>query len=635
VLLGNNAKALLAASGALISTPARADNADYASVDMLRVYPGTLNVAALQGDVGFERGFVLAPAARGQLNLLAFGSVKSAFADGSGERVVMSDLAAGSLPGVLSPRPLSVKGDIDLLTYAKFTDGLQFHTNGGLHAGDPEPVRIVALTGDVVGDEKAVQTVILAKRAEILAGNDIRNFGYKIQQPDAADVTRVEAGRDIIDKTGATGPVNVSHQVSGPGRVDLAAGRNVDLGNGQGVTTRGNLDNPYLPDKGAGINVSAGARADYAGFVRTNLAIDDLPAADQAALIATMRALQSALPATLDAAQALAAFNALPAAQSRAFLEARKPLLNALFFAKVRQASQGPDGAVATNLAAFDGLIASMFPAAATTGGDINVFGSQVKTERGGEIDMFAPGGSVYAGLLQQPAWLAAQLRNDPAYASRLGVTTVRGGALQALVKEDFLVNQGRVFTLGGGDITLVSQYGDIDAGRGAKTAVSAPPPVIKVDPQTGNVVVDISGSISGSGIATLRTGPEVAASNVYPVAPRGTFNAGDAGVRSSGAVVIIADKVLNAGNIAAGSGVSGAKTADTSSLGGAVAAPPAAPVTRTENFASAANANPDAASTLTVELLGLGTAPGGIAPPAKEDETQDPRRAAQRAQAR
>jgi hypothetical protein len=290
---------------------------------------------------------------------------------------------------------------------------------------------------------------------------------------------------------------------------------------------------------------------------------------------------------------------------------------------------------VATNLAAFDGLIASLFPAAATTGGDVNVFGSQVKTERGGEIEMFAPGGSVYAGLLQQPAWLAAQLRNDPAYASRLGVTTVRGGALQALVKEDFLVNQGRVFTLGGGDITLVSQYGDIDAGRGAKTAVSAPPPVIKVDPQTGNVVVDISGSISGSGIATLRTAPDVAASNVYPVAPRGTFNAGDAGVRSSGAVVIIADKVLNAGNISAGSGVSGAKTADTSALGGAVAAPPAAPVTRAESFASAANPNPDAASTLTVELLGFGAVPGGTSPPAKDDETPDPKRAAQRAQAR
>ena len=59
------------------------------------------------------------------------------------------------------------------------------------------------------------------------------------------------------------------------------------------------------------------------------------------------------------------------------------------------------------------------------------------------------------------------------------------------------LVNQGRVFTLAGGDITLVSQYGNIDAGKGAKTASSAPPPLITVD-GNGNIEVDVSNSISG-----------------------------------------------------------------------------------------------------------------------------------------
>jgi multidrug efflux pump subunit AcrA (membrane-fusion protein) len=95
------------------------------------------------------------------------------------------------------------------------------------------------------------------------------------------------------------------------------------------------------------------------------------------------------------------------------------------------------------------------------------------------------------------------------------------------------------VFTLGGGDITMVSQYGNIDAGRGSKTASSAPPPLLTTDEKTGNTKIDISGSISGSGIATLKTSDKQPASDVVALAPRGIFDAGDAGVRSTGKVQI------------------------------------------------------------------------------------------------
>jgi filamentous hemagglutinin family protein len=623
VVLGSNAAALVAASGAQIATPLAADTSDYQNTDMFRVYPGTLNVTALRGDISYERGFTLAPSAKGQLNLLAGGSVKSAFSSGS-EHVVMSDLDPASLPGVLSPRALSVKGDINLLTYAQFTDGLQFHTassdtSNGLHGSDNQPVRIIALNGDVSGDVNAPQTFILPKRAEIIAGNDIRDLGFKIQNVNASDVTLVQAGRDFIDTTSPVQSTAVSHQVSGPGRVDIEAGRNVDLGNSNGLRTRGNLDNPYLSDTGAGINIVAGAHADYAGFVRSNVSVGDLPEADQVALITYMRGLQPSLPASLSAADALTAFNALPSSQSQSFLNARKPLLNTLFFTKTRLASQAIGGGAAKDLSAFDGIIASLFPATSITGGDVNVFGSQIKTERGGDVSVLTPGGSVFAGLSQQPAWLAAQLKTNPGFAANLGVTTIRGGALQSLVKDDFLVNQGRVFTLGGGDITLISQYGNIDAGRGTKTAVSAPPPLITTDAK-GNTVVDISGSISGSGIATLRTSDDVPASNVYPVAPRGVFDAGDAGVRSTGTVNITAQTVLNAGNISAGSGVSGAKTADASALGGAVSAPATAPATKAENFGAPPAPSAAGANSLTVELIGLPGQNGG----SQENVTQE-----------
>ena len=603
VVLGNNPNALVAVSGNAIAAPLAADVSDYRTSDMFRIYPGNLSVASLFGDISYERGFTLAPAAQGQLNLLAGQSIKSAFGAGGGERVVMSDVDPARLPGVNSPRPLSVNSDIALLTYSGGTDGIQFHTpavpgSDGLHSTDAEPVRIIALNGDITGDVRSAYTAILPKRAEISAGRDISNFGFKIQQLAPGDVTRIDAGRDFVDSTSSLGPISVRHLIGGPGRVDLVAGRNIDLGNGGGIVTRGNLDNSYLPEAGAGINLVAGAKADYENFFRKYVTSSDLSGSP---VVAPENDPNGAAPPT-----GLEIFDALKPAEQAAFLDSRKPLLNRIFFSKLRAASTGPDGGVAKDLSQFDAIIASLYPVASLTGGDINVFGSQLKTERGGEIDLFAPGGSLFAGLQQQPIWLANLLRSNPGAASQFGVLTIRGGEVQGLVKTDFQVNQGRVFTLGGGDITLVSQYGDIDAGRGTKTAVSAPPPLITTDAK-GNTVVDISGSIAGSGIATLSTGPDVPASNVYPVAPRGIFDAGDAGVRSTGSVSIVAQTVLNANNIAAAGSVSGAK-ADSSGLAAAASAPPSAPpATKTEAISNPPAPPADAAANLTVELLGIG----------------------------
>ncbi|HTY99907.1 MAG TPA: filamentous hemagglutinin family protein, partial [Rhodocyclaceae bacterium] len=278
----------------------------------------------------------------------------------------------------------------------------------------------------------------------------------------------------------------------------------------------------------------------------------------------------------------------------------RKSVLNDLFFNKVAEAT-GAKGGGTLDLTLFDAVIASLFPTADTSpGGDINVFGSQLKTERGGAIDLFAPAGSVYAGLVSMPPYLADKNRS---YAADLGIFTIGGGALQALVKTDFLVNQGRVFTLGGGDITLVSQYGNIDAGKGAKTAQSAPPPLLLTD-EHGNTFVDISSSISGSGIATLQTSADVPASNIYVIAPRGYFDAGDAGVRSSGDFSHVGE-LLNANNITTAGGQFSAGAATT--IAAASPSAPATPVAKTDDLVKTDATDANAAKSLTVELLGYG----------------------------
>jgi hypothetical protein len=186
------------------------------------------------------------------------------------------------------------------------------------------------------------------------------------------------------------------------------------------------------------------------------------------------------------------------------------------------------------------------------------------------------------------------------------------------LVGQDFVVNQGRVFSLGGGDITLVSQNGNIDAGKGAKTATSAPPPLLKTD-ANGNTELDIAGSISGSGIATLRTSDTQAPSNVVAFAPRGIFDAGDAGVRSTGKVQIEAAVVLNANNIAASGGVSGAVVVASAA---SVVPPSADTASAATQAATKQSSAPEVQIlALTVDVLGYGDV---SATPGKDDAREE-----------
>jgi filamentous hemagglutinin len=108
-------------------------------------------------------------------------------------------------------------------------------------------------------------------------------------------------------------------------------------------------------------------------------------------------------------------------------------------------------------------------------------------------------------------------------------------------------VNSSRIFTLKGGNILVwsdASGSGGIDAGRGSKTAISAPPPVVTVD-SAGNVKLDFSGAVAGSGIRTIQTDPTVEPGNVDLIAPLGTVNAGDAGVGAAGNLYVSAAHVV------------------------------------------------------------------------------------------
>lgn len=697
--------------------------------------PASLSMQSLSGKVSALNGFVMMPAATGQLSLLAKDSI--VLLNGTARSLRMLDNDPTSLSNTAAPRILT-EADLDLFT-GRTISGLAAHTKGGLHAADTQRTQVMALSGDILGDPLNSTSLDSPKATQIFAGRDIRDFGVRIQHNNADDISEFTAGRDYFHSTQSdnlSDVLKVSAAVTGPGRVDITAGRNIDFANSLGFVTRGGLDNPYLGAVGAGVNVATGIstsissatryaqfvshvtgewggaqyeveKANEASLLRSFVsektgsdyssssdaivlsAYKKLAAADRLefatkfgsmadialdstdtvvyslfqSFVAEKSSLKAAAIAT-DAsnsaavksqavlkAKSLAADTAKPSdvwaafmsldATTRADYLADHPsvatlmgqraarletllaadeqqAMNASFFALLR--TTGKDLSLQPlpqDLSQpFDLVVASLFPEQSIYGGgSIATFASQIKTEQGGDVDLLAPFGSVYAGLTQGVA--AAKAANQ-------GIFTIRGGDLRAMVNQDFLVNQGRVFTVGGGDITLVSQTRNIDAGKGAKTASSAPPPIIKISPD-GNVSVDVSSSISGSGIATLRTRDDQASSSVYVLAPRGEINAGDAGIKSENDLDIVAPIIKNADNIAAAGKISGVVTAPAAPA--APPAPPAAAATSTTNAAARGDnpLTPKPERVLSVELLGYGDDSGDG--DGNSDDSKNPRK--------
>src|SRR5262249_23514342 len=98
------------------------------------------------------------------------------------------------------------------------------------------------------------------------------------------------------------------------------------------------------------------------------------------------------------------------------------------------------------------------------------------------------------------------------------------------------------------GDITMWSSNADLNAGQGPKTSSNFPPVVVKISPDLF-VQPDEAGATTGAGIAALLTTPDSPPSDVNLIAPRGTVDAGAAGVRVSGNLSVVALRVLNADN--------------------------------------------------------------------------------------
>ncbi len=352
------------------------------------------------------------------------------------------------------------------------------------------------------------------------------------------------------------------------------------------------------------------------------------PTADSAAAVNLYRLLNTeADVAKLSAAGSLAALAAGPGGSiysAYVALEQRYPRV----FADYVQ--RRGEGAIPTGVTpiVFSNALAQVIAEVArpedVKGGNIASFQTSIQTYGGSDIDLWAPGGNIVVGLTSLPV------------GTTVGVLTTAGGAIRGVSSGDFNINLGKVLTAQGGDILLFSSQGSIDAGRGAKTSLSTPPPVrtplfetvvidgVETQVQVG-VKVSLPTSAAGSGIQTLSSDPDglgplatPKAGDVFLFAPAGAIDAGEAGIRSSGNIVLNAQTVLNASNIsssgssqgvpvvASGSIASSLATSGAASDSGAKAAQDAA-----KNAAEAARAatatGVQKPNILTVEVLGFG----------------------------
>lgn len=547
---------------------------DNNGVSSLRIYPGTLSVVSLRGGLTIDNTLTLYPEPSGSVNLLADeGIALGSPTSDTGFELIESNADPTLLPSAASPQGSYQTVSDQLASILSAYDIIQ-NAPVPVHLTGPAPdstlSRIVSLTGDVAVENPYESQLTFAAPAQIVAGGNVENMVVDFTNLDPTDVSAIVAGGDITyplsrDLQGTVNTIQTYIDVDGPGTLELIAGGSINLGTSGGVTSRGNIEDPGLAPTGASISLEAGVAVPggqtYATFINDYLASSALYTSD---LISYM---QPFLGETPTAAQALAAFEALPTLE-------QAPLIQTIFFDELLASGSAAagSGTLHGNFTRGYDAIQALFPDSVPSlnggkpspySGDIDLYFSRVYTLAGGNIDLLAPGGLINVGLATPPTSFGV---TKPA--SELGVVAETTGDVNAYSYGDFEVNESRVFAADGGNILIWSTQGNIDAGRGAKTAISAPPPTITY--VNGVPTVVFPAALTGSGIQTLATSPGVSPGNVDLFAPNGVVNANDAGI-VAGNLTIAATAVLGASNIKV-SGVSIGVPVEAGGLGASLA---------------------------------------------------------------
>ncbi|HSW11665.1 MAG TPA: filamentous hemagglutinin family protein, partial [Solimonas sp.] len=550
----------------------------------------------------------------------------------------------------------------------------ELHLPQALHADDGEPVRIYSLSGDIIDgndDHRGAVIVAADKPALLNAGRDIVNLSFRGQNLYDSDVTQISAGRDVYDPPlGLQGSVPFI-ELGGPGALVVRAGRDVGpitsandalaLGylrpndaSYPGIRTIGSQNNAYLPREGADIVVGFGTgpgielQAFAANYLDPSVPhnpsdpADELGTPDYSQRLISFvaryqtdqrrRAGVDGEANTPSAAEAWDAFRLMPDYQQQS-------LVYSVFFDILNRTGldfNDPDSRYSQQYARGYHAVETLFPAAfgysandlggsrngaleRIATGTFDMRGSTVQTQQGGDISVLGPGGSVLVGSASAPPLVASSSSSAGIGPNNQGILTLEQGAISIFTDRDVLLAQSRIFTEQGGDLVIWSSNGDINAGKGAKTSSEIPPAQFLCDPDHF-CLVDAKSQVSGAGIAVLQTRPDSPSGTANLVAPAGTVDAGDAGIRVSGSLNVAALRVANADNIQVSGNSVGVPSSAVNS--GALSAGNSVAASASQNADQLAASRPQeqAALAITVEVLGFGGGGGGddCAPPQK-----------------
>jgi filamentous hemagglutinin len=475
------------------------------------ILPGTLTMTANR-DVNFTNAFFMAPAPNGSLTLLAGQDIQGRYTiynNNYSSSLSMSDAGMDLYllrTNIGSSIISSLKND---------------HSTPPLHQSDITPVHIKA------GRDIDKINFTLAKKGEIIAARDLLNITYLGQHMHVSDVSILAAGRDFLQsevigtyKPGSElpgAPANPFQGITqaGPGSLFIQAGNNIDLANSSGIQSTGSTTNSALQD--ASIPIDANGRIKGSDI--------------------TVIAGYDTLPSTMGTTDFLTKLKS-KIREVSAFIAEGKEYEAAIMKEEIRNELFTPF--------LYDHLSGT---------GDLNMTTSGIQTISGNDaINIFAAG-DVNVGITTIKSTDSTTVVGD----KETGILTAGGGPINLLAGGDVNVNESRVMTFLGGDIIILSDEGDINAGRGSKAKVTAAEPqIIKKD---GVTSVVFSPPAVGSGLRTLAydpdgNGPRVTPEpgDMYVVAWDGVVDAGEAGIEG-GRLYLAATKVLNSQNISVGAG--------------------------------------------------------------------------------
>ncbi len=536
---------------------------------LAHVYPASLDTTAFNGSAILDSDIILFPSAMANVNVLAKQGISSNTNTdlGSGMySLTMSDANTALLANAFN----TVGGNQDPTNSMFNTEIIDSNGPQSPYMHGTEPIhkdntsaRFVTQLGDI-----SSVAINMSKQTLVQAGKDLVNSPIQIQQNNATDASIISADRDIkfvtdLDSNGSPTAANNSYQiqVAGPGNVLVKTGRNLDLGDSVGMTTVGNFLNPALVPAGANLDILVGLNGgtpNYVAFINKYLLANPLYTKDYAKLTTfiTPYMRQVSGNGQLSNADALAEFLALKPIQTLAIQPQLNAILTPVFFNELKLAGTASAADKTKGNAGGFTAIETLFPGN-NWQGELTIPFSKIQTISGGDINLFVPGGQVNAGLAVAPTGAKTP--------DKLGIVAQTQGAINAYVKNDFTVNTSRVFTLGGGDIVIWSSEGNIDAGKGAKSALAVTVNAPYFDKITNQIVIPAPTITSGSGIRAA-SAPGQKAGNVSLFAPKGIVNAGEAGIGGNN-VTISATAVMGGNNIQVGGTSTGVPQASSGSM--------------------------------------------------------------------